>query len=62
MKILVYLENQVIKMAKYRCNSCGAELDTEVAARQLGYSSGAKTSFIVSKCGNCGSSDIKRVD
>lgn len=49
-------------MAKYRCNSCGAELDTEVAARQLGYSSGARTSFIVSKCGNCGSSDIKRVD
>lgn len=48
-------------MAVYRCNSCGAELDTEAAARQLGYSPGARTNFIVSKCGNCGSTDIKKV-
>ncbi len=46
-------------MAIYKCNSCGTVMDTEEAAKSLGYSPGTKTSFMISKCSICGSNDIK---
>ncbi|MBN2545206.1 MAG: hypothetical protein JXB50_05365 [Spirochaetes bacterium] len=48
-------------MAIYKCNSCGAVMDTDVATKSLGYSAGTKISFMLSKCGNCGSTDISEI-
>ena len=48
-------------MARYKCNSCGATLDSDATAASLGYSPAAKISFSAPKCGNCGSADLLEI-
>ena len=47
-------------MAVYRCNSCGASIDTEAMARGLGYGPGVIVSTVISNCRNCGSRSISK--
>jgi hypothetical protein len=46
----------------YKCKKCGAKMDTDAAAKSLGYPPSAKVSFLSpSRCGVCGSTDIVEV-
>lgn len=51
-------------MVVYKCNSCGAIMDTDAAARAMGYGPDTKVSVMSSppsKCGVCGSTNISLV-
>lgn len=45
-------------MTVYKCHSCGAEMDTQKALNELGYSPDVRSSFIGTECGGCGSNNI----